>query len=235
MKVNKDSISYCLSSISGHGLNSKPEARFCVHRGFVNERRKPNDASSNPDRPEQTGIALLSCTDIRSPKIDQLIDKQSKVQDGKPASICWWFASTGEQYRIQANAYIYPPPSLESKFPKFMPAGKTLSPENMEQVEFDWEAERRRIFEKISPELKASFLRPAPGKPLEEVPSDQSSSHWPTEITTDAQKTLALDRFALIVLDPLSVDLIKLKVEPNERIQWSKLGDGTWKETPVVP
>nr|AAS66951.1 truncated orf-3 [Melampsora lini] len=94
MKVNKDSISYCLSTVSPNGPNGLtfPESRFCVHRGFVNERRKPNDGSSNPDKPEQTGNAMMFCTDIRSPKIDQLVNRKEDVQDGQSASVCWWFA-----------------------------------------------------------------------------------------------------------------------------------------------
>lgn len=100
MKVNKDSISYCLSTVSHPQSSAQPESRFCVHRGFVNERRKSDDVSPNPDKPEQIGTALLVCTDIRSPKIDQLLDRKLDTQVGQPASICWWFAATGEQVGV---------------------------------------------------------------------------------------------------------------------------------------
>lgn len=238
MKVNKDSISYCLSTVSPNGPNGLtfPESRFCVHRGFVNERRKANDGSSNPDKPEQTGNAMMFCTDIRSPKIRQLVDRTEDCQSGRSASVCWWFAESGEQYRIRALTYVVPPPSLQSEFPKFMPAGKKLNPQNLGSIEFDWECERKRIFEKVSPGLQASFLRSIPGEKLEHVPDDQQpKSYWPTEINTDEEKSMALDRFALVVLDPISVDFLKLKDEPNERIQWTKLDDGSWKEVNVMP
>ncbi|EGG04436.1 uncharacterized protein MELLADRAFT_53036 [Melampsora larici-populina 98AG31] len=210
MKVNKDSISYCLSTVSPNGPNGLtfPESRFCVHRGFVNERRKADDASSNPDKPEQTGNAMMFCTDIRSPKINQLVDRTEEVQNGRSASVCWWFADSGEQYRIRALTYVLPPPSLESEFPRFMPSGKKLNPSNLESIEFDWESERKRIFEKVSPELQASFLRSIPGERLENVSKDQlPKTYWPTKITTDEEKSKALSRFALVILDPISIDL----------------------------
>lgn len=101
-----------------------------------------------------------------------------------------------------------PPPCLQDQLPQFdIELQAKLSPSNLGSETFDWEHERRRIFEKISPELKASFLRPTPGEPLDRIPSDASPSQWPSEITSDYQKTCALERFALIVLDPVSVDL----------------------------
>nr|AAS66952.1 orf-3 [Melampsora lini]AAS66954.1 orf-3 [Melampsora lini] len=210
MKVNKDSISYCLSTVSPNGPNGLtfPESRFCVHRGFVNERRKPNDGSSNPDKPEQTGNAMMFCTDIRSPKIDQLVNRKEDVQDGQSASVCWWFADSGEQYRIRALTYIVPPPSLELEFPKFIPSDKKLNPLNLGSLEFNWESERKRVFEKVSPELQASFLRSIPGEALENLSNDQlPKTYWPTKINTDEEKSKALDRFALVILDPISIDL----------------------------
>lgn len=103
---------------------------------------------------------------------------------------------------------MLPPPSLESEFPKFIPSDKKLNPFNLGSIEFDWEQERKRIFEKVSPELQASFLRSMPGEALENVPNDQlPKTYWPTKINNDEEKLKALDRFALVILDPISIDL----------------------------
>ena len=79
---DKDSISYPLSTI---GPDGGPKTRFVLHRfvdlyfqseqdtdltcrGFVNERRKEEDPSSNPagdEKEGKVGQALLSTTDIR--------------------------------------------------------------------------------------------------------------------------------------------------------------------------
>lgn len=98
MKENKDSISYSLAtlalkshphvpSISG----PLPEARFVLHRGFVNERRSPPDGSDNPEGP--TSCVMLSTTDVRAPKSVQLAGKGNESW----AEVCWWFEPTGEQ------------------------------------------------------------------------------------------------------------------------------------------
>lgn len=62
---------------------------------------------------------------------------------------------------------------------------------------FDWARERKRIFEKLSPGLLASFARPTPGSPhpnsaslsarggpgsLDERAKDKLESPWPLEL-----------------------------------------------------
>ncbi|KAH9813342.1 pyridoxamine 5'-phosphate oxidase-domain-containing protein [Melampsora americana] len=209
MKINKDSISYCLSTISKNPINSFnfPESRFCVHRGFVNERRQEDDISPNPNQSDQVGNSMMICTDIRSPKINQLLNLNEKIQTGQPASICWWFPESGEQYRIRVLTYVIPPPSLKSNFPKFV-SNQKLNPPNLGSIEFDWEMERQRVFEKLSSELKSSFLRSKPGERFEKVPKEElPKTYWPTELKNEEEKNKALDRFALVLLDPISIDL----------------------------
>lgn len=81
---------------------------------------------------------------------------------------------------------------------------------------FNWEDERVRIFRKMAPELRASFLRPEPGpsngsegketdpsKFVEKLPSD-------LEAATDEEKRNvkeALTHLALVVMEPFEVDL----------------------------
>ncbi|MBW0544837.1 hypothetical protein O181_084552 [Austropuccinia psidii MF-1] len=225
MRENKDSVTYCFSTISINPSNQLPQSRLLVHRGFVNERRKNDDPSTNPIDANST-TTMLACTDIRSPKIDQIVDRKSPTQQGLPASICWWFLPTGEQYRIQTRAYIIPPPSWKSCFPTF-PINQGLGP----STDFNWEEERLRIFEKLSPDLQASFLRPTPGKRIEKG----STKDWPQRLENHQMKTDALKNFALLVLDPVTVDLVRLKTNPHERFMWQKRSSSEWEEIELIP
>lgn len=80
---------------------------------------------------------------------------------------------TKTQFRITANAFILPPPNhpLHSKFP-----AERLAP----CADFSWEAERLRIWRKMSADLRASFLRPVPGTKLKVDPHQ-----WPETLPND--------------------------------------------------
>ncbi|EFP86483.1 uncharacterized protein PGTG_12439 [Puccinia graminis f. sp. tritici CRL 75-36-700-3] len=259
MKEDKDSISYCLSTVSrfesgGDGSATRyeyhPESRTVVHRGFVNERRRHDDqhgASSEEDHEEHTSDNLLVCTDVRSPKVGQLLhtsrasgEPSSGVlpsQSGPLASICWWFSPTGEQYRIQARAYVI---SAESERGRV--AGLTaeqarrLGPRG--GADFQWEAERLRVYEKLSSELKASFVgENAPGSRLVADASEKPTADLEKQLEMGDQelRAAALKHFALIVLEPVSVDLVQLKTKPHHRFSWKKTPSGDWEETELVP
>jgi len=94
----------------------------------------------------------------RTPKSMQLAADPS-------VEIAWWLAATQHQFRILGKAYILPSPAFSSssntKFP--FPSDK-LAP----YPDFNWEDERIRQFRKLSPELRASFVRPVPGTKLSE-------------------------------------------------------------------
>ncbi|CAH7683389.1 hypothetical protein PPACK8108_LOCUS16871 [Phakopsora pachyrhizi] len=229
-------MTYCLSTQSYLKNETKPDSRMLVHRGFVNERRKIDDTSSN-SKEIGSGVALVACTDIRSSKVDQIVDRNSASdQEGRMSSICWWLEPKGEQFRICAQTYIIPPKSRESTFPKLSKHdSKRLGPLDdtdhaEEKNQFDWEDERLRIFEKLSPELKASFLRPSPGSVLRDDPKD-----WPSRLDDQLLYDRALDNFALLIFDPVYVDLVKLKVQPHQRITWTKNSDEEWVEQKLVP
>lgn len=69
---------------------------------------------------------------------------------------------TAIQFRIKGRAFLLSPPNTPSNsdFPytRLAPPLAASGPRS----KFDWEAERQRIFQKMSPPLKASFLRPIP-------------------------------------------------------------------------
>lgn len=147
---------------------------------------------------------------VRGPKAQQLTGNSDKVE------IAWWFAPTGDQYRIKGRAFILPRPD-HPLYEKFTPHAKRLSPrKNQERGDFDWEQERRRIFEKLSPTIRASFCRPVPGTPLsardrkgnghggddgDKETRDYDPNEWPAELKMDGDKNLidkSLHNFALM-------------------------------------
>jgi len=120
--------------------------------------------------------------------------------------LVWWFSPTGDQYRITGRAYILPRPDHEL-YSVFAEHARRLSPPKTKAGgDFDWEAERYRIFEKLSPPIRASFLRPIPGTPLssqdrKDGGEDYDPNDWPKELTMDGDKKLidkALSNFALM-------------------------------------
>lgn len=259
MKEDKDSISYCLSTISrveGRSVGAegsparyeyRPESRTVVHRGFVNERRDHRGAA--PDQEEHDASeTLLVCTDVRSPKVNQLLSLGRapgeasshgvpSPQSGPLASICWWFAPTGEQYRIQARAYVVSAETERDRVAGLTAEqAKRLGPRG--GADFEWEAERVRIYEKLSWELKASFVGPsAPGSKWDgsDATAKPADIEKQLEMGDKELRDTALRHFALIALEPMSIDLVRLKTDPHQRFSWEKTASGDWEESQLVP
>lgn len=108
---------------------------------------------------------------------------------------------TKDQFRIQGRAYLYSGPDSPNQ--NYLPA-------HLYPFEgFDWEEERLRIFAKMSPPLKASFLRPVPGTALDQT--DYDYKKLPQELSDEDHdkewREKAYKNFSLIVIDPEEVDL----------------------------
>ncbi|EJU02669.1 hypothetical protein DACRYDRAFT_106733 [Dacryopinax primogenitus] len=177
---------------------------------------------------------LITTTDSESfncfctPKVKQITDSSRKVE------LAWWFPEPMVQFRITANAYILPTPThpLASSFP-----AARLSP----SPDFDWEEERFNTYKnKMGASLRASFLRPIPGTPIDNY---DVGKDWPAKIpapgeeTTDAEREQtrnALANFSLFVLEPFAVEYLELKIVPNQRTMWTLEGQD-WKKTILVP
>jgi len=229
MKENKDSISYAFSTIE----NGEPRCRFVVHRGFVNERRKEGDPSENDASEEFTSNVLLTSTDARGPKAEQLRALEGK---GCPCEIAWWLEPVKMQFRIKGHAFLFGP-SNNDNFPS-----KRLSPshpsKSSSSSSFSWEDERVRIYDKHSPTLKASFLRPTPGTPMHKVDGGGAKlEDYPQELKEDQKDEMkkALERFAIIAIDPWQVDAADLGSMPNRRIIYTKKDNDQWTEEEVAP
>ncbi|KAK4698433.1 pyridoxamine 5'-phosphate oxidase, partial [Phenoliferia sp. Uapishka_3] len=232
MAKDPGQIAYALSSSSDNG----PRVRMVVHRGFLNERRSTEDPSwsENPSKDSEghpfTSSTMLVTTDVRGPKAAQILS--SSVVE-----FVWWHSTTQHQFRIRAKASILPPAG--HPFMSMFPASE-LTPPGL--TTFNWESERLRQFRKLNPPLRASFVRPIPGTPLEGtdidpstfpkgLPSDLDPAATPKEKEQIAE---ALKNFSLIVLNPFDIDMCDLSTDPHERIQWNLSDGGKWVETAVV-
>lgn len=113
------------------------------------------------------------------------------------------------QYRIQARAYVVSAETERGRVASLTgEQARRLGPRG--GVGFEWEAERVRVYEKLSWELKASFVgRSAPGSKVVGDDADQKPPDAEKRLEQGDQhlRQTALRHFALIVLEPVSVDL----------------------------
>jgi len=148
------------SSSSSSSSHATPHVRYVVHRGFLNENRSSETPTGTAPAQQgfTPGTSLITTSDVRAPKVTQL------VQSGGWAELAWWHDTAQLQFRISGQIHVLPQPNheLADKFPR-----ERLAPArqagNRSSDAFDWEAERLRIFAKMSPNLLASFSRPVPG------------------------------------------------------------------------
>lgn len=233
MSNKEKSVLYYVLGTVDSGANPSPHLRTVVHRGFVNEQRS---SSSNTgvepfDKRFGSNSCLVTTTDVRAPKAQQIMEHKGQAR----GEICWWFEGKQLQLRLAGSLHILPDPShpAEKRFDK-----QSLAPPPVSEngSPFDWEKERSRIFEKMSPELLASFTRPNPSGPhphqqdvhrrfpgpgegdIEEAKSSIESP-WKLQLPPPGQEKENAERdllrearknFALLLLNPDSVDVVDL-------------------------
>jgi pyridoxamine 5'-phosphate oxidase len=170
-------------------------------------------------------VLLQTTTDIRVPKARQILSRPDSVE------VAWWLAKSHFQCRLTCTAYLLPHPSHHS-WTEF-PAWK-LGPN------VDWEDERLKAYDSLSPVIRASFCRPIPGSKLE---NPEDAKNWPNELpkraearegTEKAQVDEALKNFAMLLLEPREVDVVELEPVPNLRTKYVKVDEG-WTEESLVP
>lgn len=170
-------------------------------------------------------ILLQTTTDIRTPKADQILSRPESI------AVAWWLPKSNLQYRLTCTAYLLPHPShpLWTKFPAWK-----LGP-NLE-----WEHERLKAYDSLSPVLRASFCRPVPGSGLE---NPEDAKKWPSELPKSAeaandmekeQVAVALKNFAMLLLEPREVDVLELTAFPYLRTKYVRV-EGGWTEESLVP
>lgn len=107
---------------------------------------------------------------------------------------------------------------------------------------FDWEQERRAMFNKIGPYMRATWCRPTPGTPLN---SYDDGLEWPEELPmldesrNEKEKRdveMAFGNFALLLIEPFEVDYVELGTKPDRRTMYRREPEQVkFVETIVVP
>ncbi|KDN52920.1 hypothetical protein K437DRAFT_266126 [Tilletiaria anomala UBC 951] len=258
------SVLYYVLSTVNLGPSIRPQARYVVHRGFVNEQRSKTTESGVEPAQADYGMntCLLTTTDIRSPKAQQIL-KQQQQEGEAHVEIAWWMEKAQLQFRLACTAHLLPHADNEHYMgfdgSKLVPPPASLS--SKRPTSFDWAFERSRIFEKMSLGLLASFARPTPGsehpngneidaegagKDHEDGLNDKANP-WPMELpkpgdaeTKADQDALALSdkNFALVVLAPYKVDVLDLVRSKRSvfELQGGRSGGNEhWTAKRVVP
>ncbi|KAJ1026823.1 hypothetical protein NDA16_002120 [Ustilago loliicola] len=267
IKNEKSILYYAFSTVeppsSVHDA-AKPHVRYVVHRGFVNEKRDGDAPGGIAPFNSAFGSSpcLMTTTDVRTPKVQQLTAQSSLRAQGEDGSrggeceIAWWIESTQMQFRISGTVHVLPTPGhpLRSLFP-FDRLSPPRNPDAMDGGDkFDWDGERKRIFEKLNAGLLASFCRPTPGTAHPNAdrlnsakPKDDTSSPWPLELpqpgkeeNEEQKKQLeeSEKNFALVVVEPYKVDLVNLADDTRtvyELVSGENAATSRWTARRVVP
>ncbi|KAF8167326.1 pyridoxamine 5'-phosphate oxidase-domain-containing protein [Crassisporium funariophilum] len=209
-----------LATIDANGI---PRVRSLTFREFLVD-------PANPSLP-----LLLCSSDVRTPKINQIVAHPK-------AELVWWVEPTKHQFRIIADVHISPDPAhdLSSRFQdglKDAGAGTAL----VLFGGYDWEAKRRALFKTSMGAIKASMCRPVTGSRVKEDEKewpqtledpDADGVDMPQEKREEARRNLeeALSNFALIVVDPIEVDLAEFSRESHRTHFSKKSGGQGWDE-----
>ena len=208
---------YQLATIDEEG---KPRVRSHIHRAFL-------VPPSNPASP-----LLITSTDVRSPKIQQIAHADT-------VELVWWIDATSDQFRISGPARIFAAPGYVSPISEPLRAAPDCA--GIEASDIDWEAKRRELFDAVSQQMRATWCRPPPGSPLQG--GYKGMNDWPVEVPkpseakTEGEKELAelaLNNYALIVIEPMYIDWVQMALKPNRRTFFTREGSD-WKEEIVVP
>ncbi|KZT73376.1 hypothetical protein DAEQUDRAFT_721976 [Daedalea quercina L-15889] len=213
---NKGQIMYQLASVDANG---NPHVRTVGHRGFV-------EPEGSPNLP-----LLMSATDIRTPKVAQLLANST-------VEIVWWLSGSMEQFRLSGVVRLVPPP--EAQLPSPITKVSSLAIDKLDAQGFEWEKKRVEAYDGQPPFLRAGFARPPPGNIIESYDIGKS---WPGAVPkfADAQNEeekhayeRGLHSFALMYIEPVEVDWIQLKERPNRRTKFIRKGED-WAEYIAVP
>lgn len=111
------------------------------------------------------------------------------------------------------------------------------------EVFYDWEKRRVQAFDALPGHIRASFAGPVPGTHTGDY---DAMLKWPDDAPTTLEAKgsegmelveKALKNFAMVVLDPIEVDVTELNVlpKPDRRTIWKKSKGDIWEKEIVVP
>lgn len=184
---------------------------------------------------------LISSTDVRTPKVDQILSNPN-------TEAAWWIEGTQEQFRITGRVSLVTSPhhQLYKVTREQLLNNAKVDPEGglaaLKPAEYDWETKRTEVFKKMSAHMKASWCRPTPGSVLEDGPDE--AKKWPERVeepkegdNEEARKnwSAAMGNFALVVIEPSEIDYLTMAVVPNRRFNFARAVEGGWNEVEVVP
>ena len=121
---------------------------------------------------------LITTTDTR-------MGKPAHLAKSHTVELAWWIDPTAVQFRITGQAYVLPTDPQDGSYDSEMSSAlKGLSAKGGEAKAEYWESERKRLWkEAMSGHLRASFGRPTPGKPLDEV---EDPKEWPERLDAES-------------------------------------------------
>lgn len=135
---------------------------------------------------------------------DSRSDKIAQINYQPWAEICWYFPKTREQFRLAGQLILVKADSSDTTLQKA----------------------RQTAWQKLSDSARSQFAWPDPGKPRVENEEGFSPS-----FICDREP---LPNFCLLLLDPVKVDRLELKGEPQNRCIYL-LKEGSWSTEEVNP
>ena len=186
---------------------------------------------------------LLTSTDVRSPKVQQLLTNDN-------VEIAWWMEGSMDQFRVSGRAFIVPAAGHElhekafAKITRRLPLVMlgSMGEEGGADGQFDWEKKRKELFDSMKPGMRATWARPvAPGSVIE---SYNVPKQWAREVLSSGEAKSeeekmqwqeAFNSFAMVLVEPFKVDWVQLGVKPNQRTVFTRNDEDQWEEHIVAP
>ncbi|MDP5339454.1 MAG: pyridoxamine 5'-phosphate oxidase family protein [Nodularia sp. (in: cyanobacteria)] len=136
---------------------------------------------------------------------DARSDKVDQIQKQPWAEICWYFPNTREQFRISGCLTLI---GENDSHPIFQPA-------------------RIKIWQELSDAARLQFAWPHPGKPRVDKPEAFEPS--------PPNPAQPMPNFCLLLLDPLEVDHLELRGEPQNRRIYCRNEQQEWSTQEINP
>jgi PPOX class probable FMN-dependent enzyme len=136
---------------------------------------------------------------------DARSEKISQIQANSGGEICWYFPKTREQFRLSGNITI-------------------ISHQN---PDLDSQKLRYHLWQALSDSARLQFAWPHPRQIRSNNPDDFAP--------LPPKDTEPLDNFCLLLFNPLSVDHLQLKGNPQNRTLYTLDGLSNWQVETVNP
>ncbi|MDJ0772336.1 MAG: pyridoxamine 5'-phosphate oxidase family protein [Mastigocoleus sp. MO_167.B18] len=134
-------------------------------------------------------------------------EKIIQIHHQARGEICWYFTVTREQFRLAGELTLVDYNHPDSRF----------------------QAARHSTWEQISDNARSQFIWANPGEP-----KSTDTGNLPIG-NSDIDKSKPLDNFCLLLLDPVKVDHLQLRGDPQNRCLYILDNSGIWNTTEVNP